>query len=134
MRSYIPVLLALTFTPVTYAQDLAKARLLEKDGDALGARAVLRAGAGSGPEAQLAYAEFLHRHRDPDARSAYERVLNGIDGQRKNEISRRLVLLNLLAGDRAGALKFYEVYKVREAAILLRQCCRPGRRTPRLRR
>lgn len=111
MRSYFPVLFALTLTPAIYAQDLAKARLLEKEGDALGARALLKASATSGPEAQLAYAEFLHRHRDPDARSAYERLLSSVDGQRKNEISRRLVLLNLLANDRAGALKFYEIYK-----------------------
>ena len=78
MRSYFPVLFALTLTPAIYAQDLAKARLLEKEGDALGARALLKASATSGPEAQLAYAEFLHRHRDPDARSAYARLLSSI--------------------------------------------------------
>jgi len=111
MRSYIPVLFAFTFTPVIFAQDLAKARLLEKEGDALGARTVLKAAAATDPAAQLAYAEFLHRHRDPDARGAYERLLATVDGPRKNEIARRLILLNLLADDRAGALKFYEVYK-----------------------
>ena len=54
MRSFIPVLLALTLTPAAHANEIAKARLLEKEGDALGARSVLRAAAAtSDPEAQL---------------------------------------------------------------------------------
>jgi hypothetical protein len=111
MRTFIPVLFALTLTPAIYANEIAKARLLEKEGDALNARSVLKAAAASDPEAQLAYAEFLHRHRDPEARSAYERILSTSDGPRKAEIARRLVLLNLLSGDRDAALKNYEVYK-----------------------
>ena len=109
MRSFIPVLIALTLTPAISASETAKARLLEKEGDTLGARSVLRAAAAANdPEAQLAYAEFLHRYRDPEARAAYERLLSTADGPRKNLISRRLVILNLLAGDRDGAAKFYD--------------------------
>ena len=111
MRTFIPVLLALTLTPAIYANELAKARLLEKEGDALNARSVLKAAAANDPEAQLAYAEFLHRHRDPEARAAYERILATSDGARKADISRRLVLLNLVAGDRDAALKNFEIYK-----------------------
>jgi hypothetical protein len=111
MRSFIPVILALSLAPAIHANEIAKARLLEKEGDALGARSVLKAAAASDPEAQLAYAEFLHRHRDPDARAAYERLLATADSARKADLARRLVLLNLVAGDRESALKFYEVYK-----------------------
>ncbi len=111
MRTFIPVLLALTLTPAIYANELAKARLLEKEGEALNARSVLKAAAANDPEAQLAYAEFLHRHRDPEARAAYERILASSDGARKADISRRLVLLNLVAGDRDAALKNFEIYK-----------------------
>ncbi|HYI95960.1 MAG TPA: hypothetical protein VEX68_20630 [Bryobacteraceae bacterium] len=111
MRTFIPVLLALTFTPAIHANELAKARLLEKEGDALNARSVLKAAAATDPEAQLAYAEFLHRHRDPETRAAYERILSSAEGARKADISRRLVLLNLIAGDRDAALKSYEIYK-----------------------
>jgi hypothetical protein len=112
MRSFIPVIIALTFTPAIHADETAKARLLEKEGDSLGARAVLKAAAAANdPEAQLAYAEFLHRYRDPEARAAYERLLSTLDGPKKNQIARRLVLLDLLAGDRDGAAKAYEVYR-----------------------
>jgi hypothetical protein len=77
MRSFIPVLLAASITPVLYAQpsEIAKARLLEKEGDAMGARAALRSASAADPDTQLAYAEFLHRHRDPEARQVYERLL-----------------------------------------------------------
>jgi hypothetical protein len=111
MRSFIPVILALSFIPAIQANEIAKARLLEKEGDAIGAQATLKAAAVTDPEAQWAYAEFLHRHRDPDARQAYERLLSSADSAKKSEIARRLVLLNLVADDRDAALKFYEVYK-----------------------
>ena len=112
MRSFIPVLIALTLTPATRADETAKARLLEKEGDSLGARSVLRAAA--------ATTIRKHNSRMPNfftgtviprlaqpMRSYYRRR----DGPRKNQIARRLVLLDLLAGDRDGAAKFYEVYK-----------------------
>jgi len=111
MRSFIPVILALSFSPAIQANEIAKARLLEREGDAIGARATLKAAAATDPEAQWAYAEFLHRHRDPDARQAYENLLSSADSAKKSEIARRLILLNLVADDRDAALKFYEVYK-----------------------
>src|SRR3954451_20210122 len=111
MRSIIPVILALSLSSAIQADEIAKARTLEKDGDSLGARAVLKAAAASDPKAQLAYAEFLHRHRDPEARAAYERALAAADNSTKSDVARRLVLLNLIADDRNGAMKYYEVYK-----------------------
>ena len=111
MRSFIPVIIALSLAQSSPANDTAKARLLEKQGDALGARAVLRAGANSDTESLLAYAEFLHRHRDPQARAVYERALAQTTGAQKADVAKRLVMLSLLADDRDGALKHYEVYK-----------------------
>ena len=113
MRSFIPVILALSLTSAIQAQpnEITRARLLEKEGDASGARAALKAAAATDPGALMTYAEFLHRHRDPEARSVYERLLASADGPKKSEIARRLVLLNLVANDRDSAMKFYEVYK-----------------------
>jgi hypothetical protein len=111
MRSFIPVLIALSVTPLLHANDIAKARLLEKEGDAQGARSVLKTGANSDLESLVAYAEFLHRHRDPEARSVYERVLTRFTGPQKADVAKRLVLLSLVAGDREAALKHYEAYK-----------------------
>jgi hypothetical protein len=112
MRSLFPVLLAITLTSGIYADDLAKARLLEKEGDALAARALLQRLAGSaGVEAQLAYAEFLHRYRDPEARKAYEQLLPSLEGSRKSDVARRLITLSVLADNRDAALKYYRIYK-----------------------
>ena len=111
MRSFYPVLLAAVFTAAIHADELANARLLEKEGDAAGALAVLQKAAATDPAAQLAYAEFLHRHRDPEARRAYEKALASASGSEKTEIARRLVLLGLIADDRESALKYYDVYK-----------------------
>ncbi len=52
MRSFIPVILALSFSPAIQANEIAKARLLEREGDAIGARATLKAAAATDPEAQ----------------------------------------------------------------------------------
>jgi hypothetical protein len=113
MRSFIPVLLAASFSPILYAQpsEIAKARLLEKEGDASGARAVLRSASASDVDAQLAYAEFLHRHRDPEAIRVYQSLLPRLEGAKKTDVARRLVLLSVIADDREGALKHYESYK-----------------------
>lgn len=112
MRVLFPILLACTCA-ASFAQDtdIAKARLLEKEGDSLGARSVLQRAASVSPEGQAAYAEFLDRHRDPASRAEYEKLLGRLQGERANQIARRLVLLDLVAGDRAAAVKHYEVYK-----------------------
>ena len=73
MRVLVPILFACT-TVASFAQEteLAKARLLEKEGDSIGARAILQRTASASLDAQAAYAEFLDRHRDPSARSEPE--------------------------------------------------------------
>ena len=60
------------------------------------------------PEAQLRYAEFLDRYGDPSARAEY-RKLSGTS--RSLTVSRRLVLLDLIAGDRAAAQTDLAQYK-----------------------
>ena len=60
------------------------------------------------PEAQLRYAEFLDRYGDPSARAEY-RKLTGTT--RSLAVSRRLVLLDLIAGDRAAAQTDLAQYK-----------------------
>ncbi len=60
------------------------------------------------PEAQLRYAEFLDRYGDPSARAEY-RKLSG--SSRTLEVSRRLVLLDLIAGDRDASQTDLARYK-----------------------
>ena len=112
MRGFISVLLACAaFGQITPSAEIAKARLLEKEGDSQGARSVLQQAAAADPEALAAYAEFLDRKRDPGVRAEYEKLLRHVQGSRANAIARRLVLLDLIAGDRAAAAKHYEMYK-----------------------
>ena len=112
MRALFPVLLACTsVAPYLSANEIAKARLLEKEGDSLGARSVLQKSAASDAESQMAWAEFLDRHRDPGARAEYDKALKQVSGQRANTIARRLVLLDVIAGDHAAARRHYEIYK-----------------------
>ena len=112
MRAFIPVLLACSsFAQLTPSSEIARARLLEKEGDAQEARQILQRAAASDTEALAAYAEFLDRKRDPGARAEYEKLLRQTQGTRANAIARRLVILDLIAGDRAAAAKHYEVYK-----------------------
>lgn len=111
MRKFVPVLIALAVTTAIYGQEIAKARLLEKEGDALAARSVLRTASANDPEALQAYAEFLHRHRDPETRAVYQRILATSEGTKKAEIARRLVLLDLVANDRDAAFTSYGIYR-----------------------
>jgi hypothetical protein len=91
---------------------------MERDGDAAGARALLRNAVqerGSSTEAIQAYAEFLDRHRDPEARGYYEQLLrlsnNPNDRARLDAAARRLLVLDLIAGDTAAATTHYGLYK-----------------------
>ena len=96
------------------AQDLAtRAWDLEKSGDAAGAERMLRqtaAGSPDSPAAQRAYAEYLERHRSPDARGAYERLAAVLDRTNapaadRAAAQRHLAVLNLLNGDRDSAAR-----------------------------
>jgi hypothetical protein len=84
---------------------------LESKGDALQALERLQKAADASPQdaaALRAYAEFLDRHRDPGARAAYgklDRLLahQAAKSPERAAVVRRLVILDLLAGDRQAA-------------------------------
>ncbi len=102
------------------AQELsAQAWELETKGEAGQARQLLQKAAESRPNdavAVLAYAEFLDRHRDPDTRMEYRKLLlaaqhlHGAASERMIA-ARRLAILDLLAGDRAATSKDLEEFR-----------------------
>ena len=106
-----------------FAQDAAsQANRLEADGDAAGAQRVLHDAAqapSATPQQLLGYAEFLDRYRNPGARAAYEKAVTALPaGAAKTGALRRLVLLNLTAGDRAAAQRHLSVYRATGATDL----------------
>lgn len=115
MKALVPVLVALSSIPVLcQSTDADRARALEKQGEAMEARSLLHSAAQKSPAdpgGLSAYAEFLDRHRDPEARAAYEALLKVQRGPSgSNAAARRLVILDLLAGDRAAADKHAKSY------------------------
>jgi hypothetical protein len=99
-------------------QDLAvQAQELEGRGDAVAARQLLQRAARNAPDdpsAVLSYAEFLDRYNDPETRSNYEKALALLTGPanaaRRAAVARRLVLLDLIEGERDSAAKHLDVY------------------------
>ena len=90
----------------------ARAWQMENKGDAAEARDYLqRAAQTGGADAQLAYAQFLDRHRDPAAREAYEKVLSAARGEQRELAARRIVVLDLIGGDREAAKRDVEKYR-----------------------
>jgi len=90
----------------------ARAWQMENKGDAAEARDYLqRAAQTGGADAQLAYAQFLDRHRDPAAREAYEKVLSAARGEQRELAARRIVVLDLIGGDREAAQRDVEKYR-----------------------
>src|SRR5215208_5004923 len=100
MRAFLPVALAVTsYALFAQTNEIQRAKTLERQGDALSARQALQRAASAQDarvETVVAYAEFLDRHRDPEARKVYEKLLSTTTGQRANSMARRLVLLDLL--------------------------------------
>jgi len=98
---------------VTAAEDYtARAWQMESTGEAAEARDYLhRAAQTGGVDGKLAYAEFLDRHSDPAAREAYEKVRDEARGEQRQFAARRLVLLDLIAGDRDRAQRHLEDYR-----------------------
>jgi hypothetical protein len=89
----------------------ARAWQMESKGEAAEARDYLeRAAQNGGTDAKLAYAQFLDRHRDPAAREAYEKVWQSARGPERELAARRLVVLDLIAGDRSAAERHIEQY------------------------
>src|SRR5690242_10391018 len=97
------------------AQDLSlRAWQMESKGDAIGATELLQREAQS-PSATVgtlrAYAEFLDLHHDPGTRAAYQRLLSAATQEERAAVARRLVILDLMAGDEAAARKHLEDYR-----------------------
>src|SRR5580698_10702922 len=85
---------------------------MESKGDAADARDYLQRASQTGSvDAELAYAQFLDRHRDPAAREAYEKVWSAARGEQRELAARRMVVLDLIAGDRDAAQRHIEQYK-----------------------
>ncbi len=111
-------MLLLGFSAMSPAADVAtEARQLEGKGDALGARALLQRAMRSAPDdaaAALSYAEFLDRYHDPETRATYEKALSRLQGashrEARAEVARRLVLLDLIEGERDAAAKHLKIY------------------------
>jgi hypothetical protein len=100
----------ITVTVASGSQTLEEALKLERAGDAAQARTILARAAQSSPNdvtAQMEYAEFLDRYGDGQCRDAYHKVLAALDRagdtSRKGGVARRLVSLDLLAGDKQAA-------------------------------
>jgi hypothetical protein len=132
MRALITTVLACASAAPLLCQSLeiSKARLLEREGDSLGARQVLQKAAAGEPESMSAYAQFLDRHRDPEARTAYEKVLQNLSGPAASPIARRLIVLDLIAGDRDAALRHYEIYKAAGGGDITPSILQGGKAAP----
>ncbi len=94
-----------------------RAEQLERSGDAAGARLVLAKAVQSAPGntgVLTAYAAFLERYGDPQARAAYRQLLTQCSksGDRAHaaDAARRLVVLDLLAGDKTAAASDLDAY------------------------
>ncbi len=89
---------------------------LESKGDALQALERLEKAAAASPndaKALRAYAEFLDRHRDPSARAIYTKLDHALPAKspERAAVLRRLVILDLLAGDRDAAAAHLNTYR-----------------------
>ncbi|MDW8130174.1 MAG: hypothetical protein RMI94_06465 [Bryobacterales bacterium] len=102
---------------------LEQARQLERAGDALRARQLLQRAVRATPSDAAvlgAWAEFLDRYRDPEARRAYRRLLEVLpesDRERRALIARRLAALDLLAGDRVSARQHWGIWQRAEGRV-----------------
>ena len=112
MKTLVLALISVTGGTVV-AQDLnLRAWQMESKGDAASARELLERSAQTGGAPAIeAYAEFLDRHHDPAARATYERLANSAPGAQRSIALRRLVLLDLIAGDQSAATRHLDAYR-----------------------
>lgn len=110
-----PLLFLLAARPLA-AQDLAaRAQQLERQGDPAAAQRLfdeaVRQGSLSDADT-LARAQFLDRYNRPEARALYTKLAagSGLDAATKRSVLRRLIALDLLAGDRASAAQHLAAY------------------------
>jgi hypothetical protein len=106
--------------PALSQSPVEQARQAERSGDAPAARRLLERAARNAPgdpALLAAYAEFLDRYRDPEARRAYQRLLEALgpaERSRRAETARRLAVLDLLAGDRQAAERHWALWQEAE--------------------
>lgn len=111
------LLLVLAFSCLSFGQRGTTNQILqlEAKGERSEAREVLQRALKEHPNDSAtlsAWAEFLDRGSDPEARRAYERALAATTDQaRKAAIARRLVVLDLLSGDTQAAARHLDAYK-----------------------
>src|SRR6266851_793368 len=113
MKVFVTLLISVFGLSVAaIADDLSvRAWQMESKGDAAGARDFLQKAAQSGSADGLeAYAQFLDSHHDPSARDTYEKLVLTAKGEQRLRAERRLVLLDLMAGDRAAAQVHLDKY------------------------
>jgi hypothetical protein len=103
---------------VQASPNLDQARQMERAGDAWGAHTLLARAAQAAPEDVVAlteYAEFLDRYSDPECRQVYGKLLAAVraggDPARVSAVLGRMVVLDLLAGDRDRAMLDLESYR-----------------------
>lgn len=109
----------LTFTYTLFGSDsLDKARQLSKSGDSLGAKKLLAQASQKNPGDVVAlteYAEFLDEYGDPDVRAAYGRLFTALEGRGGQSqlaaVARRLIALDLIAGDNVAARTHLDAFK-----------------------
>src|SRR5258707_2489225 len=113
------VLTCLTFGSALFGSEtLDRARQLLNSGDSLAAKTLLAQAAqrnSSDITSLTEYAEYLDRYGDPGARAAYAKLLDALgpngDSARRQTATRRLIALDLLAGDQASAMRRFDVYQ-----------------------
>src|SRR5258707_2928889 len=113
MKAFVTLLISvLGLSVAAIADDLSvRAWQMESKGDAAAARDFLQKAAQSGSADGLeAYAQFLDGHHDPGARDTYEKLVLTAKGEQRLRAGRRLVLLDLMAGDRAAAQAHLDKY------------------------
>lgn len=115
MRVCVFIVLALhSCSFLTFADVTSQARSLEQKGDFAGARQLLQSAANrsvADPSDLVGYAQYLDRYRDPGARVAYEKALRSLNGPQATAAARRLIALDLLAGDREALARHQTLFK-----------------------
>src|SRR4051794_20559092 len=117
-RVLLTVILTFSFSALRAQSDPESIRKMEAAGDTLSARTALARAAENNPNSVPAltqYCEFLERYGDPAARDAYSKLLVVVrksgDKQRAGVVARKLVVLQLLAGDRNATSQSLDAYR-----------------------
>ncbi len=127
MKPFAAAILAIVLGfPVAANQATSQAWDLERRGDAKAARQAFQRALQTTPddvETLAAYAEFLDVHRDGEARAVYQKLLAALRSSSAPATqiaaaARRLVLLDMIAGDRAAAETHLQSYRAAEGSGL----------------